>query len=104
MSTDGIDDGLRTEIWAQLLLRNEDSLRIRDFFDKETGIKISCVSSRMHLTVYFAIGRMPGVDAWSPSPTCAGSSSPRHRGSRRKHFRFSLTRQLRPPYRELPDL
>jgi hypothetical protein len=61
MSTDRLDDGLRTEIWAQLLLRSEDSLRIRDFFAKETGINISCASSRMHLTLYFALGRMPGV-------------------------------------------
>jgi ABC-type uncharacterized transport system permease subunit len=59
--TNGLDDALRTEIWAQLLLRSEDSLRIRDFFAKETGINVSCVSRRMHLTVYFAVARMPGV-------------------------------------------
>jgi hypothetical protein len=57
MSTDGLADVLRTEIWAQLLLRSEDSLRIRDFFAKETDINVSCVSRRMHLTVYFAIAR-----------------------------------------------
>jgi hypothetical protein len=63
MSTDGLDDGLRSEIWAQLLLCSEDSLRIRDFFAKETGVNISRVSSRMHMTVYFARGHMPGVVA-----------------------------------------
>ena len=61
MTTHGLDDALRTEIWAQLLLRNEDGLRIRDFFAKETGINVSCVSRRMHLSVYFALGPMPGV-------------------------------------------
>lgn len=61
MSIDGLDDGLRTEIWAQLLLRSEDSLRIRDFFARDSGINISCVCRRMHLTVYFAHERMPGV-------------------------------------------
>jgi hypothetical protein len=61
MSIDGFDDALRTEIWAQLLLRSEDSLRICTFFAKEPGINVSCVSRRMHLTVYFALGRMPGV-------------------------------------------
>jgi hypothetical protein len=61
MSTDAPGDMLRTEIWAQLLLRCEDSLRIRDFFAKETGINVSSVSRRMHLTVYFAIARMPEV-------------------------------------------
>lgn len=60
MNTDGLDV-VHTEIWAQLLLRNEDSLRIRDFFADESGINVSCVSRRMHLTVYFAAALLPGV-------------------------------------------
>ncbi len=61
MSSDEVDDVLRTEIWAQLLLRREDCLRIRDFFARETDINVSSISRRMHLTVYFAAGQMPGV-------------------------------------------
>jgi hypothetical protein len=61
MITNGLDDVLRTEIWAQLMLRSEDRLRILDFFARETSINVSCVSRRMHLTVYFAAAGMPGV-------------------------------------------
>lgn len=62
MDTRKLDDVLTTEIWAMLMLRREDGLRIREFFVKQTGIDVSCVSRRMHLTVYFAVARLPGIN------------------------------------------
>ena len=49
------------EVWAQLFLSEEDSLRVRDFFVSEFGIKPRYVIRNMHITVYHARRQMPGV-------------------------------------------
>ena len=49
------------EVWAQLYLSGEDSLRVRDFFVSEFGIKPRFVIRNMHITVYHARRQMPGV-------------------------------------------
>ncbi len=50
-----------TEVWAQLLLCEEDRLRVREFFVSEFGITPRCVVRNMHITVYHARRPMPGV-------------------------------------------
>jgi hypothetical protein len=55
----------RSEIWAQLFLCQEDAARIRDFFVREIGIDPSYIARRMHITVYHALGPVPGVAALS---------------------------------------
>lgn len=55
----------RTEIWAQLLLSEEDRLRVRDFFVSEFGIKPGRIARNMHLTVYHARRPMPGVSPYA---------------------------------------
>jgi len=56
-----------TEIWEQLFLCDEDCARIRDFFMAEFSIERSYITRRMHITVYHALGPMPGVVAMSES-------------------------------------
>jgi hypothetical protein len=53
------------EVWAQLLLCDQDCARIRDFFVSEFGLKRSSVVRRMHITVYHARRPMPGVTSVS---------------------------------------
>ena len=45
------------EIWAQLRLSQNDADIIRDFFEKELGIKKKYLLSKLHITVYH--GRRP---------------------------------------------
>ena len=49
-----------TEVWAQLLLCDEDCLRVNDFFISEVGLKRNCIVRRLHITVYHARRPMPG--------------------------------------------
>jgi len=48
-------------IWAQLFLCQEDSVRVRHFFVREIGIDPFFITRRMHITVYHAVGPIPGV-------------------------------------------
>lgn len=50
-----------TEVWAQLVLSESDSHRIRELLMHECGIKSHRIVSAMHLTVYHARRPMPGV-------------------------------------------
>jgi hypothetical protein len=54
-----------TEVWAQLLLCDENRARIHEFFVSEFGVKARCIVRRMHMTVYHARRPMPGVLATS---------------------------------------
>ena len=51
----------KTEVWAQLVLAEEDCRRIRDFFTLELGIKSRFIVRNMHITVYHARRPMMGV-------------------------------------------
>lgn len=55
------------EVWAQLFLSDQDSVRISDFFTSEVGLKRSCIVRRMHITVYHARRPMLGVLSGSES-------------------------------------
>src|SRR5947209_8514947 len=59
--SDGAKNGLRPEIWAQLFLCSVDAHRLHNFFVNEIGLNPSCITRRMHLTAYQAVGPMPGV-------------------------------------------
>lgn len=48
-------------MWAQLLLSATDSGRLHDFFCTQCGLKPRSVAGHMHLTVYYARRRLPGV-------------------------------------------
>jgi hypothetical protein len=58
-------------IWAQLFLSPEDSLRVRNFFVREIGIDPFFIVRRMHITVYHALGPIPGVVPLSESARIA---------------------------------
>ena len=62
-------------IWAQLFLSREDSLRVRNFFDREIGIDPFFIAQRMHITVYHALGPIPGVVPLSENARVALSVS-----------------------------
>lgn len=49
------------EVWAQLLLCDQDCARIGDFLASEFGIRRSCIVRNMHITVYHARRPMLGV-------------------------------------------
>jgi len=51
---------LTTEVWAQLWLCVEDSIRIKELL-ASNGVKRSTILSRLHITVYHARRPMPGV-------------------------------------------
>lgn len=51
----------QTEVWAQLLLCDEDCSRISDFLLSALRVKRSCVVRRMHITVYHARRPMPNL-------------------------------------------
>lgn len=52
-----------TEVWAQLVLREADALRIQDFFLNQIGIKRRCILRGMHITVYHCRRPMPNLEA-----------------------------------------
>ncbi len=54
-----------TEVWALLFLSRRDSQRIRRFFVREIGVNPQCVQRNLHLTVYHAARRLPGLKPFS---------------------------------------
>lgn len=50
-----------TEVWAQLLLSQQDVARIEEFLCITCGLRRRAVSRRMHLTVYHARRPMPQI-------------------------------------------
>ena len=53
----------KNEVWAQLILSERDSVRIREFFINECEIKAHRVVSNFHMTIYYARRLMPAVVA-----------------------------------------
>ena len=49
------------EVWAQLVLSERDSDRIREFFVKECGIKAHRIVPNLHMTVYYARRPLPNL-------------------------------------------
>ncbi len=49
------------EVWAQLFLSDQDSIRVSDFFTSEVGLKRSSIVRRMHISVYHSRRPMVGV-------------------------------------------
>jgi hypothetical protein len=71
--------GRTTDVWAQLWLCAEDCVRIRDLLSSEGVVKRSHILFRLHVTVYHARRRMPGLLASAEPvslivPTLRGSS------------------------------
>jgi hypothetical protein len=50
-----------TEVWAKLILCDEDRDRIRSFLISRCDFKSRSIVKRMHITVYHARRQMPGV-------------------------------------------
>jgi hypothetical protein len=55
----------QTEVWAKLILSDEDTARIRRFFVSEFGVKARRVLRNMHITVYHSRRPIRGVESHS---------------------------------------